>query len=334
MNEKNKIISILRVISMLAIIILHIFSYFGIYEFGILNVFIYVFFLISGYLFSKKIIDNKKEFIKKRIKKILLPLWVWSLFLSLYVAIFKKQIKLAATSFLISLFNLNGLDYFFFGHHILDKYQIEGITHCWFVTAIFVCYLIMVAIKDTKIETKIENNLKSSLTISLAIQILLAIFINVQISGIITFFIGYFYFSKQKPSKQKSIALFFCTLIFGLIRIYLHTYIDEKIFYDQTIQPYFNMLASAFILTTSTYLFSNNQSFNKIVNKICNNRLFVLLEENSYFLFITHFTFIYGPLNIMMYIKNKPLQICCFVVLSIISAYIINHICKRINHKI
>lgn len=330
--QRNKMISFLRVIAMLAIILLHIFSYVGIYEYGVLNIFTYVFLIISGYLYSSKKIVSKKEFIINRIKKILVPLWIWSLFLSIVTAI-KGQLKLAITSFVISLFNLNGLDYFFFGHHILDNYQIEGLYHCWFITLIFVCYIILAYIKESKIEKIILKHKNIAFVLSFFIQIVFSLIFNVQIGGIITFFIGYFYLKNKEIKRIDIVKLLIACILLTSIRVLTHKIIDGTVFYDYIIQVYFNMIIGLFIFAFLMYIYQNNNNINNIIYKITNTKICIMLEKNSYYLYIVHYAFLKKPFDLSIFMDSKILQVGLFFVLSLISAKIINYFCNLIFVK-
>lgn len=320
MTKKNSVISILRVVAMLAIILLHLFSYFGIYEYGILNIFIYVFFIISGYLYSNKKIDNKKDFIISRIKKILIPLWIWSFIISIITAVSGK-IKLAISSFFISLFNLHGLDYLFFGHHILDNFQVEGLIHCWFITVIMACYLSLIFIKGSKIEEYIEKNRILSMTIFIIFQVLLALLLNVQIAGILAFYFGYYCLSDRNINIKNCLLYFIVSLLLGFARIYLHAYIDGTIFYDQVIQPYFNISSAMFIVVIALLLYQNNPMIKDTINDVSKNNIFRWFEKNSYYLFIVHYAFLYQPFNFLLFGNFK---IIIFSLSLFLSAQILN----------
>lgn len=329
MTQRNNMISVLRVMAMLAIILSHLFSYFGIYEYGVLNVFIYVFFIISGYLYSSKKIDNKKAFIISRIKKILVPIWIWSFILSLVTALSGK-IKLAISSFMVSLFNLHGLDYLFFGRHLLDQYQIGGLIHCWFITVIMLCYISLIYIKDSKLEEFIKKNQLLSIIIFVIIQIVLAMLLRIQIAGVLAFYLGYFSLSNSSENPKRSILYFAVSLLLGLARLYFHINADGSIFYDQIIQPYFNISAALLLTSVSIYFYGNVPMIEKKINCISNNIIFKWLENNSYYLYIVHFAFFYQPLNFLL---SSNFGILVFLLLLCLLAQIVNYLANLISNN-
>ena len=79
--KKNVNISIVRIVSMFMILICHFCNEMGNKLGSVLgqtfNVGVFIFIIISGYLFGKKNIDKPVNWIIKRIKKIMVPVWIW-----------------------------------------------------------------------------------------------------------------------------------------------------------------------------------------------------------------------------------------------------------------
>ena len=75
---KNNAISVIRVLSMMMILLCHLFMWLNIDMLAMLfNVGVEVFLLISGYLYSNREIGAPIEFIKKRWIKICIPLYIF-----------------------------------------------------------------------------------------------------------------------------------------------------------------------------------------------------------------------------------------------------------------
>lgn len=133
MKEKNVSIQVIRICSMFAIILCHLVQELNnatIAKTGqFFNVGVYIFLFLSGWLYGKKKISNAKEWILGRIRKVLLPMWMFMPFLFL-------------------MHTLQGtMKWKYIPIFLMDaQYWFEGLiggAHLWFVSIIFLCYLIV-----------------------------------------------------------------------------------------------------------------------------------------------------------------------------------------------
>ncbi len=123
-------ITFCRVVFTIAIVLCHIAEPTNFIKVGnVLNIGVQVFFVISGFLYGRKVINGIKDFYIKRIKKIYLPYLIFvSLALIAYYLFHKDY--LSYDKVLLYLFNLQAFT------------TIKGLGHTWFVTSIMLCYLI------------------------------------------------------------------------------------------------------------------------------------------------------------------------------------------------
>lgn len=133
-------ISILRVIAMLMIVICHVIGYYtfipGHNHLGqFFNVGVEIFIFISGYLYSNKDIHFTWNFYWKRYKKLCIPSIVWG-FLILCMTKFE-----AWKEFPVIILNLTGLNFLKDNWGLLHEFP--GMGHTWFLTVIFMCYLML-----------------------------------------------------------------------------------------------------------------------------------------------------------------------------------------------
>lgn len=159
----NPAISILRVFSMTLIVFTHYLSWEKINCFQISTVGVSIFLLISGFLYGMRNIVDKKEWMEGRVKKVLVPFWILSLFLVIFLFI-NSDYLLAVKTFFVSLLNLQGLNALLKISFSVGNMHISGLGHCWFLTIIMLCYLLVCLIKQTKIERIIDLNVKKKLT--------------------------------------------------------------------------------------------------------------------------------------------------------------------------
>lgn len=119
-------LSYIRAISTGLIIACHILQYYGNALAWWLNVGVQVFFILSGYLFGKRKIDNGIDFLMVRCKKILVPYFLFVIVIGAVYAVICPE-------------------YFQAGRYakmLLLADQLPGQTHLWFVAYIVFCYAI------------------------------------------------------------------------------------------------------------------------------------------------------------------------------------------------
>ncbi len=230
----NPAVSFVRVLSMLLILVTHFLSWKNINSFQIATVGVAAFLFISGYLYGTKEIKDKKDFCIHRVKRVLIPFWILSAFLSLYLIIQREYI-LALQSFLETLFNLQGIHSVVNGSFKLGSYRISGLAHCWFLTVIVICYLLVAAIKNSKIERFVDEHLTLSLFIITILHLFLSL-INIAIGSFVIFFVGYFFKRAELKNKllqsKYTYAIIALSLVAFMARVLIKRYIDDTPIYN------------------------------------------------------------------------------------------------------
>ena len=235
----NPAISYVRVFSMLLILVTHYLSWKNINCFQISTVGVSAFLFISGYLYGIKEIQDKKDFFFQRVKRVLVPFWILSAMLSIYLLI-QCEYVFAIQNFLESLFNLQGIHFIIHAPFKLGNYHISGLSHCWFLTVIIICYLLIIALKNSKIERFVDNHIILSLNILIILHFSLS-FINVTIGTFVIFFIGYFFkrieLKNNLLSSKFTCAIIILSLAAFSARVLLRYYIDDSPIYNCFIAP-------------------------------------------------------------------------------------------------
>lgn len=129
---RNVSIQIIRICAMLSIILCHlvqevnntVIAYTG----QFFNVGVFIFIFLSGYLYGKKKIENNKEWLINRAKKIIIPVYSFMIFL---IIIHIVNHTMEYKYIFIYLFDLQ---YYLGG--------ISGAQHLWFVSVIMLCYIV------------------------------------------------------------------------------------------------------------------------------------------------------------------------------------------------
>ena len=306
--KKDTSIQIIRVFSMTMIVICHLLSIMQNYYMIALSQFfsigVYIFLFISGFLYGKKEIKNYKKWYIGRVKKILIPVWLFSFSVLLYCIFFNKN-KFDISYIFIYLFNIQG----FFKGFI-------GLGHLWFLTPLMICYLLLFVIKKGK-----NNKTPLLFVIFLLILSIVTCFINKTFSlycfYIITFYLGYIYrgFYKKNISKRNFCVSVFTIVLFSIIRLLTNSFFDNSVIYNSFCVP----LTSIFISIGMFSLICN------ITNKLSNNKYIDFFDELSLYIYITHYSFFIGPfitLNQHNIIPNFLLSL----ILSMISAILLKKI--------
>ena len=163
-----------------------------------------IFFFLSSYSISKRNIENYKEYVIVRFKKVYIPFIIFSLIATFY---FKWNLK----TFILT---ISGLNLFIKG----------GGSFLWFVPAIMILYMLL------PLFNKINNKYKGVLVFSLWLLLTITISLNSSYSHILIFtnripiiLIGS-YLSKNniidKLSKKKYLLIMSFLLIIGILLLY------------------------------------------------------------------------------------------------------------------
>ena len=315
MKNRDIGISATRAIAMLLIIFTHLIreipnvSFFA----QITNAAIYTFLFLSGWLYGKKIVPDFKRWLFLRMKRLLIPVYLWILFIFTFSALFIGKISL--NSILIYVFNLQGI--------LGGK---RGIDHLWFVTAIMFCYMLTPVLQKFKIRILELDNIKKFvlLIILLIIQVSVSILWNQQIGVYLSYLIAYtlgYYLTSLWDGKLSNKNLCLLTvLVLGsfFLRMISRKFFDGTALYNAAIVANTQLILGIYI-----FVFVNHFQFfykGKIMTKAIN-----FFDSFSYEMFITHYAFIVGPLTIWGNFGIMPDSIL-IILATIISGYILKRI--------
>ena len=326
--EKNSAISIVRVLSVFMIIGCHLATWFGSNVLTmILNVGVYVFLLISGILYAGKKIDHGIAFLKKRWLKLCTPMYFLVLFL-LIVNLIQANSG-ALKSIPTYLFNLQGTGFLVLG---VDLYQMNGLGHLWFLTAIMICYLLLVLVKRMEHSCQLEKHIALTFAVFWIADILFAYTVKLQLHYFIAYFIGYTIGKNEWKISLKYYSIATLLMISAMIiRLLVRKYADGTILYDNLVVPFTHIILAVWIYQTIQFLC---QKAPKMARAIAMSRGVRWIEKLSLYLYMTHYMFLVGPL----YVSNIPLpragQLMVFFIGTLISALILQFISEKVVQKL
>lgn len=317
MTERQNYISYLRVFSMICIMLCHITiqSSNGLVNMTsqLFNVGVTIFFIISGYLFGKKNINiSYMKWYKRRIMRIVPPYYLFLILLLIthLVLGIHNSFKVWIVQFLF----LQGAEIY-----------AAGAEHLWFLTVLMLCYLVTPIID--KIRKKNSKYLSSILlSLSIILTFVVMYLFNEQLGlymlqinmFIVSYILGAINF---KCKTYKGIGL---ALIMGtsgvVIRIIGRMFFDQTIFYDNILVQLTQFLMGISILMIFQFIFKNKPG-----------KIILMLESISFEVYLVHYFFTSGTLNVMHLTGSFLLNSAIAIILSLMSAYVLHNIVSLIN---
>lgn len=324
-STKNTVIGLARVLSMLMIIGCHLASWLNINTLAmILNVGVYIFLIISGALYSTKHIANAWSFIKNRWFKLCVPMYLFVFIILIYNIITSNYEALHSIP--IYLLNLQGVGFIVYG---ISLPQMNGLGHLWFISAIMLCYVLLIAVKE------IERYFSEApcpciyfvLPCLLFLDFILAYTVNIQLHYFIAYFIGYWVGKKSIFLSGKRYLMITIAMVFALgIRLFSHNAIDGTVSYNDIIVPFTHIMLAVWIYMSIQYVYQNATGF---MTTLANSKLINWLESLSLYIYITHYVFLIGP----FYIDNLPfptgIQLVVFFIAALASAVLLKYLSQK-----
>lgn len=279
---------------------------------------VYLFLIISGYLYGKKDIAKNTTYTKwiiSRGKRILIPLYVFMIILfCIYIAL---GLKIEPLNWIIYIFNLQGLEIY-----------VHGAEHLWYLTIAMVCYFITPILDKNKYKLN-KQKLIVFFIGYVAIQLITSYFIYEQFGRyliliglyIVSYLLGFYWNSESIDFKM--FILYCISLIFALtLRIIGMIMFDGSILYDVLIVGYTHCLLGLSIFFIGFY----------IVKQFKQNILFSIVKKFdaiSYEIYLVHYMFIVGPIS-LFFVNSTISNSLIVIITSYITALILNKICRFI----
>lgn len=307
-NEHNITIQIVRIIAMFSIVICHLCNYSNnklinpLGQFFDVGVFIFIF--VSGYLYGNKSIDNVVKWFFKRIKKVWVPAFIFSVFV-----IFLTMAMTNVIDFKYIYIYLFNLQYFLGGTN--------GLGHLWFISVIFICYLLVPLFNKYKsiIIDKFKYIILLILPFCFFIGLLSKTF-GLLGFYILTFYIGYYIRNKDNFLNYKYSFLIVTLISSVAIRLIGKLLFDNTLFYSTTIVALTHIGITIATFSILTKLLNNFKLNNHILHNLIN-----VLDDLSYYIFIVHYMFIVGPVQIINITDNVLLNLLIYIFVTLVSGY-------------
>ena len=315
---------------MLMIVLCHYCNYIGISWLAqFLNVGVYTFLLMSGWLYSKKRIEQPKRWLLLRWKKICVPVLVWMVLVIIYAAIAEHELP-PAGDVILFLTNTQGLSWVFLNFpQIHNEGVLGGLGNLWFVTTIMLCYLILILAKKLE-ERELIKEKRLAAVISIACFVGLA-FCRIQLAYFICFLIGYALGrEKGNISLRKYLFLTAGMICAVSIRLAAKHFIDGTAAYDV-------IVVGASHTTIAVWIFYSVRLLDEKVHwihQLATSQVTQKCDDLSFFIYITHNYFLVRRFGLNTMVPGLALQTVLFCVLSLITALIVKWISEQINSRL
>lgn len=318
-------ISYVRLIAMLMIIVCHFFQFYGNELAFWFNVGVQVFFVISGFLYGAKDIDEPIDFICRQFKKILVPYYTFLIPVSVLFFIFARS-EFSITAFIKSVFCVGTMD---------------GLGHLWFIGYILFCYLITPYLYQLR--KKVEEYSLVKMTAVYIVILLGFVIIGTltdfyfQPNMICCYIVGFIiasYKNKYGNVALKISAILFIVsaVILNAIRVYVKYFYElskESIIYKlfSFAEPYIHLLLGVALFFILYYIFK----------KAGECTLLLWSDKFSFPIYIVHQTFILSAFSTMAltpyFLMNWLLTVLLIIVSGVVLYYVSNCVVKKINNR-
>ena len=296
-NKKDVSLQMIRILSMLSIVLCHLVQEVNdatIAKMGqFLNVGVYVFLFLSGWLYGNKRIGDFGNWLLARVTRVLVPMWLF------LVPLFCIHFYRGTMDWLKVPVYLTNTQYWFGG--------IGGGQHLWFVSVIFLCYCItpFLGNKCCKLKYLIPAIVICGYFLCYLNHVLGMTFLYANV-----YIIGFACKNKNITFSRRHAILSIPFALF--IRIIGILFMDGTVFYDCLL-----------VYVTHTMLTLSIFTLGKSYLNLKSNRIIDWLDDISYFVYIVHYMFMVGPARTMGITNYLAINILVTLVLSLVFAMIL-----------
>lgn len=314
-------ISMIRLIAMIMIIACHMFQYYDNELCRWLNVGVYIFFVVSGFLYGTKEIDNPVAFLKKTFTKILVPYYLF-LCTAICLYVFICPLELGGTKNIIKAMLCAG--------------TLPGLGHLWFVGYILFCYLI------TPYLYWLRKSLPEPYPFAKILMIYLFTFLAIQVLGfafssfflpdrVSAYVIGFFSADLiARFGNRIEWLLLWCFMMVALIFNGVEIY--TKYIWNLALSGMYETIFNA--LCRYAHLFLGVALFFCMYECFKNIHYYNILKASdkySYSIYIVHQLFILSPFSLMSITSCNVINWVIVLILIALSGIMLKHCFKMAN---
>lgn len=331
-QEESGALSVIRTVAMLMIILCHYFVAFVPFPAGaqFMNVGVPIFLILSGYLYGRKTIHHTWQWCKRQVLKIVIPTYVYYVLMMLVLVCIGELGPITPHGILFHFLNLQG----FTGE---GGFGNVFTGHLWFITFILICYFL------TPLLQKLRSRISIGwVCVGLVFLSVLEIFIVLSVgtrafSGstpyVFAYIFAYFFTAKRDgaislPAYCGLSVAMLASVVLRLLTKGAADAVQSVILgrvYVNVVAIYTHIILGFWIFFT---LYRICQFCAGVVARL--QPVLSILGDYSFAVYITHNMLMIGVFNVYGLTGNLLLDTLIFVLLTIITAYIV----KKISGKI
>lgn len=327
-------LSCVRVLACVMIVTCHLFSASAVPVLRaaaqMLNCAIYIFFFISGYLFSTRCIEKPRSWLKNRWLRLAVPEYIYIIIAIIYCSVLTGAFAMPLKGFAVWLFNLQGF---------VPMGLQEGVTgHLWFLTFIAVCYLV------TPLLQKLQSKKSSVKLMLVAALVLLQIGLYLlfkqpcfQFMAGVAVYTGAYFFAEpllRGLNWKTVLAVGVFAGGAGVLRLVLSKQAEaaDGIFaavYDGAVAVYANVLIAAFLTLAGIW-------FVRVAYRVLLplQKPLLFLDKLSYEIYIVHYMFIQGAVSLLHSTRFMPINLLLILTASLLYAILLHWLSSKIMKSI
>lgn len=316
-KQKQYGLSMVRLIAMISIIMCHILQYIGNMACYYLNVGVYLFLFISGYLYGTKEIHDVITFYKKRLIRILVPYY---LMLSVIIIVNLLQGETMTIKALLS----SALCLQWYGE------TVPNCGHLWYISCILFCYLITPILQWIAQQNKKSSLLKKSFLLAFSILMLQIIYslggMKQATTSILPYILGYFI--SVNKNKLRSYGRYSFIGLIASLGLFCVMYASEALGYFDIPNLVLDYYKSVVAVAVSVFFIQRSFENTRI------QKMLDFSDKYSYGIYLTHHIFILGSLSVMSLTPYWQMNVAIAFSVAIITGLLLIWLSDKITNRL
>ncbi len=296
----------------------------------ILNVGVYSFLAISGYLYGGKSIREFGAWFRKRCITVVLPAFLVTIaVLTAEFCIGERHDVFAVTVYFL---NLQGLGFLHPGfYRYFSEVQVLG--PLWFITIIMLCYCMVPTLQ--KIRLKLHGWRHRRLTVVgvLVVCYIVAWTTRINTFYFLTFAVGYYLSARSaqfSTSKNESILLTLLMFVTQFLRLILRAAFDDTSIY-QAYTYVSHMVLGIWIMW---FFLTANLLHPQLISRIADHKWMVAANDISFYVYLTHYCFCRGKMDMYQLTDYLLTATVGFIAMTLIAAIVLKGIAGFLANRI
>lgn len=319
--RKNAAVGYARLLAMIMILLCHYCQFFDLELAWWFNVDVQVFFIISGFLYGQRRIEDPVAFIQRRFGKIMTPFWIYLMGVTAFLIIFDKEA--------VSVSSIIGA--------LSGAKPYSGVEHLWFIPYIMFCYLITPLLDSLKARIEKQDSFFRCLWIVILIPVAELFYrmygFYFRPSRVACYIVGYIYAIQindwRKDKRKQAVAsyvLIVIALIMNAIRVYCKYYYPSKLvgtalsLFD-LFEQYSHVALGLAIFVGCLELFKNAKY----------NAVLELSDKYSFYIYIVHHIIVNSKYSVFVWISNIFFATTISVALIALSGTVLYYITTKVE---